>query len=319
MLALRHAGEALGWGFQLQKPGVVAALGLVMFAFGLSLSGVWHVGGRWVGAGQGLTSRGGAAGDFFTGVLAVVVAAPCTAPFMAPALGWAFTASTTSALLVFACLGLGLALPFLLVGFVPALARLLPRPGAWMDTLKKLLAFPLYGTAIWLLWVLAKQRGADAVGLWAVAALAVAFRGLGVDACAHARRALGLRRRDCSPCWSCRGRCRASSRCPRTRPRASSTSAESVAVPYSAQRLAELRAADRVVLVNMTADWCVTCKANEKTVFARDGFRAALEKPHDAVYMVGDWTDVDPGDHRLPAALPGLRRAAVRGLPARRR
>ncbi len=292
VLALRHAGEALGWGFQLQKPGVVAALGLVMFAFGLSLSGVWHVGGRWVGAGQGLASRGGAAGDFFTGVLAVVVAAPCTAPFMAPALGWAFTASTTSALLVFACLGLGLALPFLLVGFVPALARLLPRPGAWMDTLKKLLAFPLYGTAIWLLWVLAKQRGADAVGLWAIAALAVAFAAWAwTHARTHAAR------------WGFVAALLALLVLPWTLSRIVALPAhqasrvvqpaESVAVPYSAQRLADLRAANRVVLVNMTADWCVTCKANEKTVFARDGFRAALEK-HDAVYMVGDWTDVDP-------------------------
>jgi thiol:disulfide interchange protein len=292
VLALRHAGEALGWGFQLQKPGVVATLGLVMFAFGLSLSGVWHVGGRWVGAGQGLASRSGAAGDFFTGVLAVVVAAPCTAPFMAPALGWAFTASTMSALLVFACLGLGLALPFLLVGFVPALARLLPRPGTWMDTLKKLLAFPLYGTAIWLLWVLAKQRGADAVGLWAIAALAVAFAAWAwTHARMHAARwgfVAALLALLVQP-WAL-SRIAA---LPAHQAARVVQPAESVAVPYSAQRLSDLRAANRVVLVNMTADWCVTCKANEKTVFARDGFRAALEK-HDAVYMVGDWTDVDP-------------------------
>ena len=292
VLALRHAGEALGWGFQLQKPGVVAALGLVMFAFGLSLSGVWHVGGRWVGAGQGLASRSGPAGDFFTGVLAVVVAAPCTAPFMAPALGWAFTASTTSALLVFACLGLGLALPFLLVGFVPALARLLPRPGAWMDTLKKLLAFPLYGTAIWLLWVLAKQRGADAAGLWAIAALAVAFAAWAwTHARMHAARwgfVAALLALLVVP-WALS---RIASLPANDTARAQQP-ADSVAVPYSAQRLADLRASGRVVLVNMTADWCVTCKANEKTVFARDGFRAALET-HNAIYMVGDWTDVDP-------------------------
>ncbi|MBX3712129.1 MAG: protein-disulfide reductase DsbD [Lysobacter sp.] len=292
VLALRHAGEALGWGFQLQKPGVVAALGLVMFAFGLSLSGVWHVGGRWVGAGQGLAGRSGAAGDFFTGVLAVVVAAPCTAPFMAPALGWAFTAPTASALLVFACLGLGLALPFLLVGFVPALARLLPRPGAWMDTLKKLLAFPLYATAIWLLWVLTKQRGADAAGLWAIAALAVAFAAW---AWTHARMR-GTRGGLIAALLALLVLPWALSRIaalPASDAARVQQPADSVAVPYAAQRLADLRAANRVVLVNMTADWCVTCKANEKTVFARDGFRAALEK-HDAVYMVGDWTDVDP-------------------------
>lgn len=292
VLALRHVGQALGWGFQLQKPGVVSFLGLVMFAFGLSLSGVWHVGGRWTGVGHGLASRGGAAGDFFTGVLAVVVAAPCTAPFMAPALGWAFTASTVPALLVFACLGLGLALPFLLVGFVPALARVLPKPGAWMDTLKRILAFPLYLTAAWLVWVLAKQRGADAVGWWAVAAIAVAFAAW---AWTHARMR-GTR-------WGIVAALLALLSVPwmlwtiSNLPAADAARVQlptaSDAVPFSEQRLADLRKANRVVLVNMTADWCVTCKANEKAVFARDGFLEALAAA-DAVYMVGDWTDVDP-------------------------
>ena len=292
VLALRHLGQALGWGFQLQKPGVVSFLGLVMFAFGLSLSGVWHVGGRWTGIGHGLASRGGAAGDFFTGVLAVVVAAPCTAPFMAPALGWAFSASTASALLVFACLGLGLALPFLLIGFVPALARVLPKPGAWMDTFKRILAFPLYLTAAWLVWVLAKQRGADAVGWWSVAAIAVAFAAW---AWTHARMR-GTR-------WGSVAALLALLSVPwmlwtiSTLPAVDAARvqlpAESDAVPFSEQRLADLREADRVVLVNMTADWCVTCKANEKAVFARDGFKEALAAA-DAVYMVGDWTDVDP-------------------------
>ncbi|GAA4806139.1 protein-disulfide reductase DsbD [Lysobacter hankyongensis] len=292
VLALRHLGQALGWGFQLQKPGVVSFLGLVMFAFGLSLSGVWHVGGRWTGVGHGLASRGGAAGDFFTGVLAVVVAAPCTAPFMAPALGWAFSASTVPALLVFACLGLGLALPFLLVGFVPALARVLPKPGAWMDTLKRILAFPLYLTAAWLVWVLAKQRGADAVGWWAVAAIAVAFAAW---AWTHARMR-GTR-------WGIVAALLALlsvpwmlwtiSKLPAADAARVQLPTASDAVPFSEQRLADLRKANRVVLVNMTADWCVTCKANEKAVFARDGFKDALAAA-DAVYMVGDWTDVDP-------------------------
>jgi thiol:disulfide interchange protein len=292
VLMLRHLGQALGWGFQLQKPAVVSFLGLVMFAFGLSLSGVWHVGGRWTGAGHGLASRGGAAGDFFTGVLAVVVAAPCTAPFMAPALGWAFSASAVSALLVFAFLGLGLALPFLLIGFVPALARVLPKPGAWMETLKRILAFPLYLTAAWLVWVLTKQRGADAFGWWALAAIAVAFAAW---AWTHARMR-GTR-------WGLVAAALALLSVPwmlwtiSTLPASDAARVElpteSNAVAFSEQHLADLRKANRVVLVNMTADWCVTCKANEKAVFARDGFRAALADA-DAVYMVGDWTDVDP-------------------------
>ena len=291
-LALRQAGQALGWGFQLQQPLVVAALGLLMFGFGLSLSGVWHVGGRWTGVGHRLASRSGAAGDFFTGVLAVVVAAPCTAPFMAPALGWAFSAPTASALLVFAFLGLGLALPFLLIGFVPGLAQRLPKPGAWMETFKQLLAFPMYLTAIWLVWVLAKQRGADAVGWWALAALALAFAAW---AWTHARMrgtrwgqivaAIALLAA-LWPLWSI-------SKLSAADAAQVQLPADSRAVPFSEQRLADLRKADRVVLVNMTADWCVTCKANEKTVFARDGFRKALDDAN-AVYMVGDWTDVDP-------------------------
>ena len=293
-MALRHAGVALGWGFQLQQPLVVAALGLLMFVFGLSLSGVWEVGGRWTGVGHGLASRGGPAGDFFTGALAVVVAAPCTAPMMGPALGWAFAASTGAALLVFLALGLGLALPFLLIGFVPALGRRLPRPGAWMDTFKRVLAFPMYLTALWLVWVLAKQRGADAVGWWGLAALALAFAAW---AWSHARRT-GARAgmvaallAIVAALWPLHAIT--------TLPAASAArnaapaSTDGRHVTYSAQRLADLRRAGRVVFVNMTADWCVTCKANEKAVFSRDGFRDALEKA-DAVYMIGDWTDVDP-------------------------
>jgi thiol:disulfide interchange protein len=291
-MALREAGQALGWGFQLQQPLVVAALGLLMFVFGLSLSGVWQVGGRWTGVGHALASRSGATGDFFTGVLAVVVAAPCTAPFMAPALGWAFSASTVPALLVFAFLGLGLALPFLLIGFVPGIAQRLPKPGAWMDTFKQLLAFPMYLTAIWLVWVLAKQRGADAVGWWALAALALAFAAW---AWTHARMRgtrWGLFAAVIAgllalwPIWSI-------SKLPPLSAMRAQVPADALAVPFSEQRLADLRNANRVVLVNMTADWCVTCKANEKAVFARDGFREALEAAN-AVYMVGDWTDVDP-------------------------
>lgn len=291
-MALRQAGMALGWGFQLQQPLVVAALGLLMFVFGLSLSGVWQVGGRWIGAGHGLASRSGAAGDFFTGVLAVVVAAPCTAPLMGPALGWAFAASTGLALLVFLALGLGLALPFLLVGFVPALARWLPRPGAWMDTFKRVLAFPLYLTALWLVWVLAKQRGADAVGWWGLAALALAFAAWAwTHAAMHGTRTgrIAAVLAIAGALWPLQ----AIRTLPAPVRAGATTTQEDGRVAYSAQRLADLRQAGRVVFVNMTADWCVTCKANEKAVFSRDGFRDALAKS-DAVYMVGDWTDVDP-------------------------
>ncbi|QDH69069.1 protein-disulfide reductase DsbD family protein [Marilutibacter alkalisoli] len=294
-LTLRQAGLALGWGFQLQQPLVVALLALLMFALGLSMSGVWHVGGRWTGVGHGLTTRSGPLGDFFTGVLAVIVATPCTAPFMGAALAWAFTADTATALLVFLALGLGLALPFLLIGFIPALAHRLPRPGAWMDTFKQLLAFPLYLTAVWLAWVLARQRGADAIGWFLVAATLLAFAAW---AWTRARRdgrrwaavagVLAL----VVAIWPLQ-RIHVMPR-PQAAAALASPAHEGLApVAFSGQRLADLRAAGRPVFVNVTADWCVTCKANEKTVFARDGFREALEAAN-AVYMVGDWTDVDP-------------------------
>ena len=291
-LALRKAGLALGWGFQLQQPLVVGVLALVVFGFGLSLSGLWYAS---IGIGQrgvSLMQRDGIGGDVATGVLAVVLATPCTAPFMGAALAYAFTGPAAGGMLVFLMLGLGLALPFLLIGFVPAFARLLPKPGAWMETLKQLLAFPMYATAAWLVWVLAKQRGADAAGLWLAAAIALA---LGAWAWTRLRSGGGR------GWWGVVLIALAGigwpmlmlHQLPKPQATLGASSNGIASVAFSEPALAELRAQGRVVFVNMTADWCVSCKANEKTVFARDGFRAALEAA-DAVYMVGDYTDVDP-------------------------
>lgn len=288
-LALRAAGQALGWGFQLQQPLVIGALVYLMFAVGLSLSGVFALGHRFAGAGHELTARSGPAGDFFTGVLAVVIASPCTAPFMGAALAFAFTASTPVALLVFAFLGLGLALPFLLIGFVPGLAQRLPKPGAWMETLKHFLAFPMYLTAVWLLWVLGKQRGVDAIGLALVGLVLLAlglwwYQRLRLQA-APLRRALAvlLLLASVVPLVLVH-------RLPRD---VAGPATAGEAVPYSAAKLAALRAEGRVVFVDMTADWCVTCKANEKAVLGREDFRASMRQA-DAVFMQGDWTNVDP-------------------------
>ncbi|KRA50807.1 protein-disulfide reductase DsbD [Pseudoxanthomonas sp. Root630] len=288
-IALRYAGQALGWGFQLQQPWVVGVLAYVMFAVGLSLSGVFTVGHRLAGAGHGLATRSGPAGDFFTGVLAVVVASPCTAPFMGVALAYAFTAPGVLGLLVFAVLGLGLALPFLLIGFVPALANRLPRPGAWMDTLKQVLAFPMYLTAAWLLWVLGNQRGVDAMGL-ALAGLVVLTLGL------WWWQRLRLRAAPLQRVLA--GLLVAASVLPlvvaHRMPKASTlTMRGDDHVAYSAEALGSLRAEGRIVFVDMTADWCVTCKANEKAVLNTPAFRDLLTT-HDAVMMTGDWTNVDP-------------------------
>lgn len=288
VLALRSAGEALGWGFQLQQPAVVGALTLLMFAIGLSLSGVVHFGAGMAGVGQHLASKSGPAGDFFTGVLAVLVASPCTAPFMGSALGYAFTAPTLPALLVFLALGLGLALPFLLIGFVPALASRLPKPGAWMDSLKSWLAFPMYLTAIWLAWVFGKQRGTDALALLLVGLVLLA---IGLWWFERQRHAAGLLKK--AVAWLflalAIGTFVASLRLPNG---SATTAAGDGTVPYSAAKLAEFRAAGRPVFVDMTADWCITCKVNEKAVLHTAAF-ARLLADTDTVYMVGDWTNQD--------------------------
>ena len=290
-LALRHAGRALGWGFQLQEPVVVAALALVMFALGLSLSGLWYAGGRWTGAGHGLTQRSGIAGDFFTGVLAVIVATPCTAPFMGAALAWAFLAPTPLALAVFVALGVGLALPFILIGLLPGLAAMLPRPGMWMETLKQALAFPLYLTSAWLVWVLGRQRGPDAIAWTLAAAVAVAFAAWAWTRTRDRHRAWGV----VALVIGLAG-VGASLVTVHRLPRAAATTSSHATehVPFDETRLVRLRGEGRVVFVNITADWCVSCKANERTVLGRPGFGEALRAAN-AVYMVGDYTDVDPG------------------------
>lgn len=316
VLALRGQllEQGMGWGFQLQMPRVVAILALVVFALGLSLSGLWYANVSMPASGMAAARRGGPRGDFLTGVLAVVLATPCTAPFMGGALAYAFLAPAPLALAVFLMLGLGLALPFLLIGFVPGLARWLPKPGAWMETMKQFLAFPMYATTGWLVWVLAQQRGADAVGLWLMAAILLA---MALWAWSHGRRngrtwplALALVA-FAGSAFSVHAIGRVTRALPQSSAAALATSppggVESRS-SYSPEALAQLRREGRPVFVNITADWCVTCKANERAVLAREGFGDALRQAG-AVYMVGDHTDIDP---RISAF---LREHGAVGLP----
>ncbi|MGF1525826.1 MAG: protein-disulfide reductase DsbD family protein [Candidatus Competibacterales bacterium] len=310
LLALRASGQQLGWGFQLQSPWFVAALAALMFIMGLCLSGLFQVGGSWVGVGGRLTQNQGYGGSFFTGDLAVVVASPCTPPLMGPAMGFAVTQSSPVALAVFASLGLGMALPFLLLGFVPGLARWLPRPGAWMETFKQFLAFPLYLTALWLLWVLGRQAGVDAMAAAGVGLLSLAFalwllqhlpanpwgRALGFTTSAAALvAAVGL------------------VALPLMAPSASTDgnaggiqSATDHGEPFSAPRLAELRASGRPVFVNMTADWCITCKVNEVALDSAEVRRAFRDRG--VTYLKGDWTRSDP---EITAVLTHFGRSGV--------
>lgn len=290
LLLARAGGEAIGWGFQLQSPLLIAALAYLFFVLGLSLSGLLPLGTRWMGVGQSLTQRTGLTGSFFTGVLAAVVASPCTAPFMGAALGFALTQPALVSLSVFVALGLGMALPLLLLCYVPALVRHLPRPGAWMETLKQVLAFPLYLTAIWLLWVLGRQAGTDAIIALCLGALAIAFAGwLGTRSFSSGA---GL--------WSQRALVLSAWAAALILPWQSLN--ESVETdrwePYSANRLAELRAQDRPVFVNLTADWCLTCLANERVTLDTDRIKAAFDQ-HNVATLKGDWTNRDPAITRL--------------------
>lgn len=293
LLALRGGGQALGWGFQLQSPSVVAALSLLMLAVALNLSGVFHIGGGLQGAGSGVLSRlPGAAGAFFTGVLAVVVAAPCTAPFMALALGAALLMPWPMALAVFLMLGLGLALPYVLISLSPRLLSRLPRPGPWMETLRNLLAFPMYGAALWLAWVYGRQT-ADALALLFGAGLMLALalwlfgraqasdgkgRVASVAALLSLIAAIGLG-------------VLAARAAPATTEGAAS-SAHLPSQPWSAQAVQAALAEDRPVLVNFTADWCVTCKINEGAALSSPRTAEAMQQAN-AVYLVGDWTRRD--------------------------
>ncbi len=293
LLTLQASGAAIGWGFHLQKPWFVGALVFLFFVMGLSMSGVVEFGTSIMGVGGQLQEKEGYSGSFFTGVLASVVASPCTAPFMGAALGFAFTQSMPVALTVFFALGFGMSLPFLVLSFVPALARLMPRPGAWMLTFKQILAFPLYATVVWLLWVLGQQTSIDAMALVIAACVLLAFaawlyqyRHSHAGFWRHASMLLILL-------------CLAASfsvlRSPLLVARTVSTevgSSENYEV-YSAARLAALRAEGKPVFVNMTAAWCITCLVNERIALSADEVTVAMAEKG-IIYLKGDWTNNDP-------------------------
>lgn len=283
LITLQQAGQAIGWGFQLQTPGFVIALAYLFVAMGLSLSGLVEFGGNVMNTGSGLANRGGLSGSFFTGVLAVVVASPCTAPFMGTALGFAVSQPPAIALLVFAALGAGMAAPLLLLGYSPAARKLMPKPGAWMDTLKQLLAFPLYATAIWLLWVAGRQTGVNTMTAALAGALALAL-GLWLWRYGKLGKLVAVA---CIACAISLGSWR-------TPDESGGRAAELTAgkVAFSEQALAELRAAGQPVFVDVTADWCITCLANESAVLLTEDMTAAFAA-HGVVYMVADWTNYD--------------------------
>ncbi|MFN4087722.1 MAG: protein-disulfide reductase DsbD family protein [Alphaproteobacteria bacterium] len=292
LIALQASGAVVGWGFQLQQPVVILLLAYLMTLIGLNLAGLFDITGG-ANLGAGLAARPGHRGAFFTGALAVIVATPCTAPFMGVALGFAVTQPPTIALAVFLALGLGMALPFLALSLFPALAGLLPKPGPWMEGFKQFLAFPMFATAAWLVWVLAQQAGPTGVivalggmlllafGAWAwslapAGTARLAGRAVGVAAFAGA---LLL------------------ARFPMQRPaQAGVVVAGDGAVAwerFDPERIAGLRADGSAVLVNLTAAWCITCQVNERVALSSDKIGAALRSAG-VVALKGDWTNGDP-------------------------
>ena len=315
LLALRATGEAVGWGFQLQSPPVTAGLALLILAVALNLSGVFHVGGGLQGAGAGPLSRlPGGLGAFFTGALAVIVAAPCTAPFMAFALGAALVMPWPMALLVFLGLGLGLALPFVAVSLSPGLLAKLPRPGPWMERLKNLLAFPMYATALWLAWVFSRQTGAEALGLLFAAGLLLAL-GAWLIGCGQTERGFGRRgvfhlTAGVAALLLAGAALILAARAPAEAAGSAAAveGAGPTSAPWSTTAVEAALAEGRPVLVNFTADWCVTCKINERTSLSTAGVKAAIEGSN-AVYLVGDWT------RRDDAITAELQRQGRSGVP----
>lgn len=291
LVGLRWAGSAAGWGFQFQSPLAVTLLCWVLFTVGLNLSGVFEVAGRFAGVGQGLAARRGHGGSFGTGVLAVVVATPCTAPFMGAAIAAALAAPILPSLMVFVAMGVGMAAPYALLAVAPGLARALPRPGRWMDVLRSALAFPMYGAAVWLLWIVSLEAGEAGVLTVASGGLLIA---LGAWALGLAQRSSGKLRHFgrsvavVAVVAACFTLLRLD-----IAPMQTIASDTELSEQYTPTRLAALRAEGRPVFVNMTAAWCVTCLVNERIALSPEKVRAAFAE-HRVAYLKGDWTAGDP-------------------------
>lgn len=308
LLALRAGGEQLGWGFQLQSPAVIATLAALFTLIGLNLAGLFEFGSVLPSGLASLRARHPLVDSALTGVLAVAVASPCTAPFMGASLGLAVTLPAVEALAIFAALGFGMALPYLAVSLWPALARALPRPGAWMAHFRTVMAFPMFATVVWLVWVFGQQTGIDAVAAllstlvaiafvaWAVAAPGVAPRAravLGTLAVATLAAALSWM----VPALATPALAGARSESP----------AGALWQPWSTDKVAELRAAGKPVFVDFTAAWCVTCQFNKRTTLADPAVLADFET-RGVTLLRADWTRRDPA---ITAELARLGRNGV--------
>jgi thiol:disulfide interchange protein DsbD len=309
LLGLRSAGEAIGWGFQLQSPAVVATLAVLFTVIGLNLAGLFEFGSLLPSSVASLQAKNPTADAFLTGVLATAIASPCTAPFMGASLGLAIGLPTAQALAVFGTLGLGMALPYLAASWWPAVARALPKPGAWMNTFRQFMAFPMFATVVWLLWVLGQQSGIDGAAalLMLLVVLALLVWALGLKGKGRATLAglsvvslvwLG---------WSI------GPNVTQLQATEGSTAPAATAVeglswqPWSAEQQVALLAEGRPVFVDFTAAWCVTCQFNKSTTLADASVLADMAAKN-VTLLRADWTRRDPA---ITAELARLGRTSV--------
>ncbi len=308
LLGLKAGGRQLGWGFQFQSPGFIAVMALLLFFLGLSLAGMFEIGLTVTNTGSSLAARHGYAGSFFTGVLAMVVATPCTAPFMGAAIGFALAQSAAAAFAVFTALALGLAAPYVLLTFYPNWMRHLPRPGAWMEVLKQATAAPIFGTVIWLVWLFGSAAGVDAL-----AALLAAFLLLAIAGWILGRwpaRRLGSVFAVCVIILAVATPLYALWRFPAAdsaTARAGNGVSRAGWEPYSRSAIEQYRAQGRPVFVDFTARWCLSCQVNERVVLDRGDVRRRL-RDSGIVLVRADWTK---HDESIASALTELGRSGV--------
>ena len=305
LLMLRAAGEQLGWGFQLQSPAVVAGLALLFTLLGLNLAGLFEFGQLLPSRLAGLQAQSPTVNDFLSGVLATAIASPCTAPFMGASLGLAVGLPPVQALAVFAAIGLGMALPYALASALPAVARVMPRPGPWMVGFRQLMAFPMFATVVWLVWVLGQQSGIDGAGallglLVLLALLVWAFTLQGRPRTLAVAAVLALN----AWAWWAAG---ALLLTPLPAGPTATVAATERWQPWAPGRVAELNAQGRSVMVDFTAAWCVTCQYNKKTALANSAVLADVDAKNVAL-LRADWTRRDPA---VTAALRELGRSGV--------
>ncbi|MFT4091866.1 MAG: protein-disulfide reductase DsbD family protein [Asticcacaulis sp.] len=280
-LLIRAGGDAVGWGFHMQSPLVVTALIYLLFVIGLNLSGFYDINLSF-GGGQSLTQKDGWSGSFATGALATLVATPCTAPFMATALGAALTLPAIAALGVFAALGFGLAFPFLLLSWFPAVLRKLPKPGSWMETFRQFLAFPMYLAAVWLLWVLGQQAGIDAAAMVLIGLVVLTLAVWVWRRVSGKKRVVMALLIGVASLYPFVGM-----------PKADAGPQEMADNAFSVERIEQARAKGEGVFVYGTAAWCITCKVNERVALETDEVKAFMADNQITVIRA-DWTNADP-------------------------